>query len=121
MDTKNVKSIAIHLSSLMIFCISAGLLIIIFLTTSPSEKSFVFTLIPLFLIWISVFSFVMLFRIFFKSTNIVVFRSSAAVLASVAMLLTMFSALGQLSFFDTLLLASLAILGAFYFRRSWPN
>ncbi len=105
----------------VVFTLSFSGLIVFMMATSPSDTSFIISFVPLLLIWTSVFSLILLTRFVFKGISKPLLNTLAATVASIVMLLTMFSALGQLAFFDVALILSLAALGVFYFRRSWPN
>lgn len=105
----------------VVFALSFSGLIVFMMATSPSDTSFIISFVPLLLIWTSVFSLILLTRFVFKGISKPLLNTLAATVASIVMLLTMFSALGQLAFFDVALILSLAALGVFYFRRSWPN
>jgi hypothetical protein len=116
-----VRKIMDMLTFPLVFVVSFVLLLSFFLFTSPSENSFILSFMPLILIWIVSFSFIMLLKPIFGNLPKNHLKTIAVTIASVVMLLVMFSALGQLAFFDVALLLTLAIVGVFYFRRSWPN
>ena len=104
-----------------VFVVSFVLLLSFFLFTSPSENSFILSFMPLILVWIVAFSFIMLLKPLFGRLPKSYIKTIAVTIASVVTMLVMFSALGQLAFFDIALLLILAVVGVFYFRRSWPN
>jgi hypothetical protein len=118
---KVIKKIISIMTFPFIFVVSFVLLLSFFLFTAPSENSFVLSFMPLILVWVVVFSFIMILRPIFGRLPKKHVKTIAVTIASVVMLLIMFSALGQLAFFDIALLLTLAIVGVFYFRRSWPN
>lgn len=105
----------------LLLLVSSATLVVFMMSTNPSGSSFVVSFVPLLLIWIIVFCLTMIVIGFFKGIDKILLKTLSSTLASIAMLLIMFSALGQLSFFDISLILSLAVLGVFYFRRSWPN
>jgi len=116
-----IKKIISIMTFTLIFVVSFFLLLAFFLFTSPSENSFVLSFVPLILVWIVVFSFIMNLRPALGRLPKKHLKTIAVTIASVVMLLIMFSALGQLALFDVALLLTLAFVGVFYFRRSWPN
>lgn len=118
---KAIRKIIDMLTYPAVFVVSFVLLLSFFLFTSPSENSFILTFMPLILVWAVMFSFIMLLRPIFGRLPKNHVKTIAVTVASVVMLLVMFSALGQLAFFDIALLLTLAVVGVFYFRRSWPN
>ncbi|MBP6962045.1 hypothetical protein KBB49_00715 [Candidatus Saccharibacteria bacterium] len=118
---KVIKKIISIMTFPFIFVVSFVLLLSFFLFTAPSENSFVLSFMPLILVWVVVFSFIMILSPIFGRLPKKHVKTIAVTIASVVMLLIMFSALGQLAFFDIALLLTLAIVGVFYFRRSWPN
>ena len=118
---KTIKKVVGILTYPLVFTLFFVLLMSFFLFTSPSENSFILSFMPLILIWAVVFSFIMILKPLFGRLPKTYVKAIAVTLASVVMLLVMFSALGQLVFFDIALLLTLAVVGVFYFRRSWPN
>ncbi len=116
-----VKKIINMMTLPTVFVVSFVLLLSFFLFTSPSENSFILSFMPLILVWVVSFSFIMLLKPLFVRLPKNHVKTIAVTIASVVMLLVMFSALGQLAFFDIALLLTLAVVGVFYFRRSWPN
>jgi len=116
-----IKQIIDKVTFPLVFVLSFVLLLSFFLFTSPSENSFILSFMPLILVWIAVFSLIMVLRPLFSRLPKNHVKTIAVTIASVVMLLVMFSALGQLAFFDIALLLTLAVIGVFYFRRSWPN
>lgn len=118
---KAIKKIISILTFPLIFVVSFVVLLAFFLFTIPSENSFILSFMPLILVWVVVFSFVMILKPIFGRLPKKHVKTIAVTIASVVMLLIMFSALGQLAVFDVALLLTLAVVGVFYFRRSWPN
>ena len=116
-----IRKIIEMLTFPLVFVVTFVLLLSFFLFTSPSENSFILSFMPLILVWVVSFSFIMTLRPLFGRLPKNHVKTIAVTIASVVMLLVMFSALGQLEFFDIALLLTLAIVGVFYFRRSWPN
>lgn len=117
----NIRRITKLVAMPLVFLISVTSLITFLLLVSPSSSSFIVSFVPLLLIWIGVYSGILSLKFTVKSVSEATVRTLAATVASVVMLLLMFSALGQVSVFDISLLLALAVLGVFYFRRSWPN
>lgn len=118
---QTIRTITSHVTMPLLLVLSTVTLIFFLMLVSPSDASFVVSFFPLLLVWLIFYSLIMSTRLLFKSARKPILHTVAATIATVAMLLIMFSALGQLSVFDISLLFSLAFLGVFYFRRSWPN
>lgn len=97
-----------------------GLLVYI-MNTNPSQSNLAMTLVPLGFVWLIVFLFCLHFDYIFRRVKKQTISTVAAVTATVVTMLLMFSALGSVSMFDVLLLVLLAVLGVFYFRRSWSK
>ena len=101
---------------------SLALLIVFLVSTSPSEDNLVISFIPLILLWVFVY-----FASGFVAHDLLRRGRSAAIglmrvsTASSAMLIVMFSALGQLSIVDVVALIALSVLGTFYFNRTWQQ
>lgn len=96
-------------------------LILFMMKTSPEQASLSITLVPLVLVWGIVFVAMSHMEYVFRKVRYSYIVTLSAVIATVCTLLLMFSALGTVGLFDVVLLVSLAILGVFYFRRSWPK
>jgi hypothetical protein len=98
------------------------LLLIGFMTRfTPDEAGFIMTIVPLFLVWVFLFSFL---RSVFHITRLqssVLAKISSLIIPSVLVLTLMFSALGDVSVLDAILLFVLASLGNFYLARTWPK
>lgn len=109
------------LFSFGLFPLSLTGLLVFLMSTRPTNNNFLLVLVPIGLLWLTVFSMVMFVSTVRKDIHRLRLRILAATLATCLTLLTMFSALGQLSVFDVLLLASLGVLSIFYFHRSWPG
>ncbi len=115
--TKFIK----HLTAPLAFTLSGGSMILLLLGTKPSNQNLLLTLVPLILAWFAVYSGVLTVALLLRINKVQHIRLTASVCATVSTLLLMFSALGQVSVFDVLLLFALATLSIFYLRRSWPN
>ncbi len=107
--------------NLILLITSLFFLFLVFLFTNPGDRGFVFTLIPIVLFWTISYSFTAIFiRYMFKTRQSTVVSVSSGV-ASVVSLLGIFSALGDISLIDFILLSSLAVLLNFYLIRTWPK
>jgi len=95
--------------------------LLVFLTfTQPSSDNFSFSLIPLVLLWLTIFSSVgLLMKYLINRSVLKKYRVASTTIATTTVFVVMFSALGQLQVFDTLLLVVLMALGVFYFSRTW--
>lgn len=98
-----------------------GMLLLFMMKTSPDQASLSLTLVPLVLVWGIVFVASTHLEYVFRKVRYSYIATLSAVSATVCTLLLMFSALGSVGLFDVVLLISLAVLGVFYFRRSWPK
>ena len=100
---------------------SLGLLSLLFLTR-PSDTHFGLSLLALVLLWGSLYFFCATLLKFspLRPRGVMIKNISISV-ASMAVLVAMFSALGGVSVFDIVLLFFLTVLGAFYFARTWPK
>ncbi len=118
----SLKKIIKHSSHTIRALVSAGLLLAFLLFVPPSDEHFAVSFVPLILGWLVLF-FTLIAILNTVSQNgsrhmrVVI----SAVGASIVVLMVMFSALGELALFDTLLLISLAVVGVFYFSRTWPK
>lgn len=117
---KQARSIKKYLVvRLILFAADGALLILFLMKTSPKQASLAITLVPLVLVWIAIFFSSSIVGTVIRRKHTGYMTTLAAVFATVCMLLMMFSALGSISVFDFSLLVMLAMLGVFYFRRSW--
>ena len=98
-----------------------AMLLFFMMKTSPEQASLSLTLIPLLLVWCIVFVAMTHLEYVFRKVRYSYVVTISAVAATVCTLLLMFSALGTVGLFDVALLVALAVLGVFYFRRSWPK
>jgi len=106
--------------SAMVAAGSTGLLLAFLLMTSPDEDNFALSFVPLVLMWLAVYSASgAIMNFLFKNPRKVVVSVLKTALASVSTLMVMFSALGQVSIADVVVLLSLVLLGSFYFDRTW--
>lgn len=107
--------------NLIILFSSLSVFIVVLLLTNPAEKGFLFTLVPISLIWMMTYSSVHILITSALGLKRGMVISLASSIASVVSLLAIFSALGDISFIDFILLTSLAVLLNFYLIRTWPN
>jgi len=121
-ECNSMKFIKIRLPSGVTALLLLLFLILFLLFTEPSDENFSLSFIPLVLAWfVSFFTVSTVLRAFIKSMSRGMTRMISSSFASAAVLLIMFSALGQLGVFDITLLISLVVLGIFYFSRTWPK
>ena len=109
-------------SSPIFFGVSTALLMAFLFLTSPSEEKFGFSLIVLVLLWSSAYclcSSIIRYSPF--KVREVMIKNIGISISTTVVLAVMFSALGQLSLFDITMLFFLAVIGAFYFARTWPK
>lgn len=107
--------------TIIMFLSLLGLLLSL-LYTNPSENSFIYSLLPLLLLWLFIYTFLKTaLRVFLKNVGKVFTNILSIAVSSTIVLAIMFSALGNLTFFDVVLLLSLVGLAAFYFSRTWPE
>ncbi len=119
---------AVHLHSVVrgvgrfiLLLLLVGLLLLFMMKTNPEQASLTITLIPLILVWGITFIATTHLEYVFRKVRYGYITMLSAVFATVITLLLMFSALGTVGLFDVALLVCLALLGVFYFRRSWPK
>ncbi len=103
----------------VMLAVDGSALVVFLMKTSPKQASLAITLVPLVLVWIAIFFVSVITGTVIRRKHTGYMTTLAAVFATVCMLLMMFSALGSVSVFDFSLLVLLAMLGVFYFRRSW--
>lgn len=96
-------------------------LLVFLMSFNPSEIGFFGTLVPLVLLWIFIFSTLRISFFVLGRRSTSVFRFLSVIIPSVIVLSLMFSALGEVSVLDVLLLFVLASLGNFYLVRTWPK
>ena len=96
-------------------------LVIFMISTNPSETNFMISFIPLILVWVIIFTLSVILMRLLKFISVSLTKIVAVTLASTTTLLIMFSALGDLAFFDIALILALATIGVFYFLRSWQK
>jgi hypothetical protein len=106
--------------AVVLFGCIVGLLVYV-MNTNPANSNLAMTLVPLGFVWVIIFLFCLHFEYVFRKVGKRTISTVAAVSATVVTMLLMFSALGSVSLFDVLLLVLLALLGVFYFRRSWSK
>lgn len=114
---RTLKSLTTPAIALLLFLF----LVAFMLSVSPSDTNFMVSFVPLALVWGILFSSFLSFKLFLKEERKKTLRFLSAVAATLGTLVLMFSALGQLALFDVSLLVLLAVLGVFYFRRSWSK
>ena len=116
-----VRKLVRGIGRVVILGMLVAILLIFLMNTSPKQASLSITLVPLVLVWLIVFVAITQLEYLFRKVKYSYIVTLSAVMATVCTLLLMFSALGTVGLFDVALLVSLAILGVFYFRRSWPK
>jgi len=118
--TKLLKFIRKHYS--VVVPITCVFLLLVFVTTySPSELSFAYTLVPLALIWVILFSLLRYVSGVGSERVRILSKPLAVILPSTVVLGLMFLALGNVTIFDFSLLVMLTLLGNFYLIRTWPK
>lgn len=90
------------------------------LFTKPSDTNLTISFVPLLFFWgMLYFLSGTVFILILRHTRPVMVRVLRIAFASSATLYVMFRALGQVSLLDTFVLLALAIVGSFYFSRTW--
>lgn len=101
---------------------SAFFLLVAFLSfNNPREVGFIGTLLPLLLVWVFLVTLCRLIAATFNRSGSRILKITSFIVPSAVVLGLMFSALGEVSLLEGLLLLILAILGNFYLARTWPK
>ena len=119
MDNSIKKHITFRLS--IKFIISVLSLSVFIFSFSPKKDAPLLTLVPLLLSWFSLYYGMMLVFTIVLSKLKRVGQLISISFASLLTLLVMFSALGQLAFFDFVLFLALTVLAVFYIKRTCSN
>jgi membrane protease YdiL (CAAX protease family) len=107
---------------LLTISVGSFLLLVTFVGVfNPREVGFIDTLVPLGLIWIFLVSLMRLAAATFNRQNKRLLTFASFIIPSSIVLGLMFSALGEVSVLEALLLVVLAVLGNFYLARTWPK
>lgn len=100
---------------------SLSLLVTFILLVAPKKDTPLLTIVPLLLVWF-VFYYSAQLIMSALLTGLKRVRQLVAIgSSSLVTLLVMFSALGQLAFFDVILFLSLTVLAVFYIKRTWSK
>lgn len=100
--------------------ISLGGLLVVLVSTRPSEDNFGLSFVPLLFLWVLLYSGSgLLMRVVFRTMRSSLSQMIRIAGASSVVLTVMFNALGQLSTLDVVVLLLLVTLGSFYFSRTW--
>lgn len=100
--------------------LAGGLLLGFMVLTRPSEDNLALSFVPLVFLWVLLYflSGYILISLFKNVRHVIVQMVRIGFSSSITMLV-MFSALGQLSVIDIVVLMALVVLGSFYFSRTW--
>jgi len=109
-------------SGALTILISGLVLMSILLFSEPSQNNIGFSILPLLVLWVFVYSVLSgILGLITRFMSSYIKKVISASVSSILVMVVMFSALGQLEIFDVLLLGALVLLGVFYFSRTWPN
>lgn len=121
MRTMRIKLLSSFYIMLLVCVVSFIMLIMFLSVNNPREVGFLGTLIPLVLVWIFLLSFIRLIIATFNHSNSRLLRITSFIIPTAVVLGLMFSALGDVSVLEGLLLLVLAGLSNFYLARTWPK
>lgn len=104
---------------LIVFIASSALLISIFVLINPENKPIFYVFIPVLLMWVTLYALARLILSFLVNNSTKLQKVFIFVGCSLLILLLLLSGIGQLTIRDVVLVLCLAVIGGFYFYRSW--